>query len=161
MATRQIFDSSAMVAVDKKGRLALPLDYRRTIEANHGPREVSIADHVSLPCLVGTDRAWLRELSARIDDRQQAALNAGEAVDEGELAAALDNFEHPGFDEAGRFQLPTFLAAHAKIADLAYFRATSHGFQIWNPTVLVGEAKLPERLRAKIRWELEQRGVKA
>ena len=41
---------------------------------------------------------------------QQAALNAGEAVDEGELAAALDNFEHPGFDEAGAI-------GHARLPD--------------------------------------------
>jgi MraZ protein len=46
-----------------------------------------------------------------------------------------------------------------QISDLALFRGTGETFQIWNPDLLLKDARIPEDLKDIARFRLEERGA--
>ena len=46
-----------------------------------------------------------------------------------------------------------------QIGDLALFLGTGETFQIWNPDLLLKDARIPEDLKDIARFRLEERGA--
>jgi MraZ protein len=55
--------------------------------------------------------------------------------------------------------LPPMMRRKGQFADLALFLGTGETFQIWNPQLLLDDARIPEDLKDIARFRLEERGA--
>lgn len=160
MAKIELIGGHALAPVDAKGRVALPLDFRRAIEANSGGRGVIIARHDHDDCLSGYDKGWLEEYHARIDRREQAQTEAGEAIDYNVKRRFMGGGLAVSYDDSGRFILPEYHRSRAKIDGLAFFFGWGRTFDIWDPATLIAAKGADPVMRDICDFELERRGAK-
>lgn len=160
VATRAIFKGFALNPVDAKGRVAIPLPFRKQIEANSGERSVVVSRHPERPCLTAYDESWSQELYARIDRRQQAQADAGQPIDDDILRTLMTNAESATYDDSGRFILPPYFREAAGIKGLAFFAGNAATFEIWNPETLIASPEISQLTRDTCRWHLDNRGAK-
>ena len=137
------FTGRALNAVDAKGRVSLPANFRLTIERKlqrvtpadgvAPAKAVMIGPHERYAALHAFDAPYLDRLQVELEKRV-ADLPAAEqlAALEDELGA-FSTVEEVGFDGNGRMVLPAGLRRRAAIGELAYFRAAATTFQIWDP----------------------------
>ena len=155
---RDLYQSYFLQAVDRKGRVAIPVGLRAAIESNSNERVLLIGDHDSGKCMVGYDRAWSRLLKARVDKEIEDARVAGAPIDRSD--AGLHNFgnvDAVAFDEAGRFLMPEYVMDRARIDDLAFFVGMGDTFQIWSPKVLLASDEVREGTRDRCDWLMKKR----
>lgn len=158
MADRELYEGFALQAVDAKGRVAIPADLRTALDKNSAAKTVLVARHDKDPCLSVRDPEWSREKHARIDRRQEAALDEGKPVDTA-AKRRMALVEKASYDGSGRFVLPPYFRQKAKIADWAFFVGTGDEFEIWAPEVLLATPDLDEDLRDACEYCCMQRGV--
>ena len=69
--------------------------------------------------------------------------------------------EEVPYDSSGRIVFPPMMRRKGKLEDLALFLGAGETFQVWNPTQLLGDARVPEDLKDIARFRLEERGLSA
>ena len=138
------FTGRALNAVDAKGRVSLPANFRLTIErklqrvatpdGTPAPKAIHMGPHERFPALQAFDATYLDRLEAELEKRV-AELPAADrlAALEEEYSGAFSTVEEVSFDSNGRMVLPAGLRRRAGIGELAYFRAAASTFQIWDP----------------------------
>lgn len=136
VSNRDLFHGFSLQSVDDKGRVAIPADLRETLDANSAAKQVLIARHPSLPCLVCYDAGWAQELNERLNNLARAAKAEGRPFDEAAERRAL-RAEKATYDANGRFVIPSFERDRAGIGKWAFFVGDSDTFQIWSPEQLI------------------------
>ena len=154
MTITDLFRGRAMNAVDAKGRVTLPLDFRATVqcryrravhetgydpalgEPDERPRAGKVASLVKdpgRPCLIGYDDAYASAYLERIDLRHadKSGLERERAIrrDQGFFGASQD----VAWDGVGRIVLTPRMRAQAGIGGFAYFFARGQTFELWDP----------------------------
>ena len=147
MTETGLYIGSALQGVDRKGRVAIPADFRATIEKNSATRTVMVAFHPTLPCLRGFDSQWAA--NAEADFRRRLLAGADAQAIAAEREAAFGEVEQAPFDPSGRFILPDFFRGEAEIDDRAFFIGGGPTFNIWAPALLMTHASIPDRVRRR------------
>jgi MraZ protein len=158
VADRELYRGFALQAVDEKGRVAIPSDLRTALDKNSPAKQVIVAKHDREPCIAVRDTEWDRERHARVDRRQEAALDDGKSVDFS-AKRRMSIVETAPYDGSGRFVLPPYFRQKAKIGKWALFVGASDEFEIWAPEVLLAQPDLDEELRDLCEYLCAQRGV--
>ena len=65
--------------------------------------------------------------------------------------------EEVPYDSSGRILMPPMMRRKGEIGDLALFLGTGETFQIWNPELLLKDARIPDDLKDIARFRLEER----
>jgi MraZ protein len=160
VSERGLFRGRGLQAIDGKGRLAIPASLRAVIERNSDERTIVIDRHVTVPCLVGYDRDWAALLHDRIERDQERTLLAGGTVDrDADFRNAFATAEDMPFDTSGRFILPAFHRAKARLGELAMFIGLGNTFEIWDPATLIAAPGIADDLKDMVRFDLDARGV--
>lgn len=132
----ELYEGFALQAVDEKGRVAIPADLRAAVERNSDIRQVVVGRHPHDPCLSVHDLSWSHEKHSRIDNPESSPFDG-----DGEAARikrrAFGAVERAPFDASGRFVIPPFFRAKAKIGKWAFFTASGETFDVWSPEVLM------------------------
>jgi MraZ protein len=160
VAARELFEGFALQAVDPKGRVAIPADFRNAIERNAEGRQVVVGLHPFDPCLSAYDTAWSKEQYARLDRKEQLAEERGVDVDPRAKRRAFGQVEKAPFDESGRFVIPPFFKMKAGIDRWALFYGSGETFDIWSPEKLMADANADPALREICEFLCAQKGVK-
>ena len=125
-----LFFDTFLNKLDAKGRVSVPATFRAALNGQsfHGVLAMPSLKYSAIQC-AGID--WMEELGRKVN---QADFLSDEHDD---LTAALfgDTKQLP-FDGEGRVVLPSSLAAHACIADIAAFVGRGPFFEIWHPKTL-------------------------
>jgi MraZ protein len=167
------FEGYALNAVDAKGRVSVPSDFRDLIanrcrtfapgdaSISETSLSMSLADEEDRPRLMVYDAVGVRRLASELRaglvdlpaaERRKALAEVGGD----EMARAKANF-----DSVGRLVLPEMLRDFAEIEGLALFWGNIEFFEIWNPLkALEAWADKPNRLRT-VRYLLKQKGIAA
>jgi len=159
VANRDIFEGFALQAVDEKGRVAIPADLRAALERNSDVRQIVLGRHAQAPCLQAHDLSWSQEKYSRIDRREQAALDAGDAPPAAAKRSAFGQVERVPFDASGRFVLPPFFRMKAKIGKWAFFSGAGETFEIWAPEVILNDPESDPDLRELVEFLCQSRGA--
>lgn len=142
-----IYIGSVVQGVDRKGRVAIPADFRAAIEANSSARIVMVTFHNRLPCLRGFDAQWALDTETGFRQR----LAAGE--DEDQIARERESIfgepEQAQFDPSGRFNLSEFLRSEMGITDRALFTGAGNTFNIWSPERFIAHPETTDRMRRR------------
>ena len=157
---RDLYQGYALQAVDRKGRVAIPVRLRDALLNNAAERVLMIGDETGLPCMVAYDRPWAKLLKARLEGDYTIARDRGEPV--ARQHDALQNFtniDEVAFDEAGRFILPSYVIEAVGLDDYAFFAGVGDTFHIWNPQTLLNADGVPEGTRKRCAFALKERGV--
>lgn len=147
MTDSGIYIGSVLQSVDRKGRVAIPADFRAAIEANSAAKIVMVAFHDRLPCLRAFDALWARDTEA--DFRKRLADGADPAKIAAEREAIFGEVEQAQFDPSGRFNLSDFLRQEVGITDRAMFMGAGNTFNIWSPQVLIEHPETTDRVRRR------------
>ncbi len=118
-------------AIDEKGRISLPAEFRRILEES-SEQSVVITNYISdgARCLEGFSAgAWLDfERKLRSKSRFSAKLQKLENF-------YLSRAAECSVDGSGRVLLPQYLRLYAGIEREATFTSSIHGFRIWDKRV--------------------------
>jgi len=69
--------------------------------------------------------------------------------------------EEVPYDPSGRIVLPPMMRRKGELLELALFLGAGETFQIWNPTLFLKDARIPEDMKDIARFRLEEKGLKA
>ena len=181
MAISELFRGRALNAVDAKGRVSLPADfrgviqsrYRRSVhESGYDPaaggadeksragKAVSLVKDPERPCLVGYDEVFATDYLAKIKERHadKAGVERERAIrrDQGYFGTSED----VAWDVNGRIVLSPRLRARVGIDGLVYFFARGETFELWNPATFYAAHKDDEPDSAEeCRLDCEERGI--
>lgn len=163
MDVDDFFQGSALNAVDAKGRLAVPAFVRNVIERRSDARAIVIGAHEVLPCLTAYGRGYARNLYSEMERRRLVEEEKGGSVDDHYARAhrLFGMVEDVPYDPSGRIVLPPMMRRKGELQELALFLGTGETFQIWNPKLLLKDARIPEDLKDITRFRLEEKGLKA
>lgn len=150
MSNRELFHGSTLQSVDDKGRVAIPVDLRETLDANSPAKQVLVARHPTLPCLVCYDTEWAKTLNDQLNERRHRAKLDDLPFDEAAERRVLRT-EKAGYDGNGRFVLPGFERERAGIGKWAFFVGDNDSFQIWAPDKLLAADIDDEDLKDRCR----------
>ncbi len=162
------FLGNALNAVDAKGRVSLPSDFRAVIERRAraaaatgnvlDAKTVSIGEHEKHGCLQAFDATYAAALFRQLQQRVADAEDQMAALDDAQ-ADAFGAMLPVSFDSAGRMVLSAQLRATAGIRDLAFFVGSGQTFQIWNPERYLEEQADKARVCRTLRFLLSERGI--
>jgi MraZ protein len=155
----ELFEGFALQAVDEKGRVAIPADLRAAVERNSDIRQVVVGRHPHDPCLSVHDLSWSHEKHSRIDDPQSSPFD-GDGEASRVKRRAFGAVERAPFDASGRFVIPPFFRAKARIGKWAFFTASGETFDVWSPEVLMANGDSEnEDIREICEFLCQQKGV--
>jgi MraZ protein len=161
VALEHLFQGSALNGVDAKGRVSVPAFLRTVIERRGDSRTIVLAKHELFPCLSAYDPAY----AALKHQKIERLLEKNEQDDGAQLAYSQSNLmafaisEEVPYDSTGRILLPAMMRRKGGIADHALFLGVGETFQIWSPTTLLEDDRIPEDLKDVCRYRLEERGL--
>ena len=161
VALEHLFQGSALNAVDGKGRVSVPAFLRGVIERRGDARTIVLAAHEAFPCLAAYDPAYAAMKHSKLErllEKEETSADAQLDYQQRNLMAFAATEEVP-YDSSGRIVLPPMMRRKGKIEDLALFLGTGETFQIWNPQLLLDDARIPEDLKDIARFRLEERGA--
>jgi MraZ protein len=161
LALEHLFQGSALNAVDAKGRVSIPAFLRSVIERRGDARTITLAKHESFHCLSAYDPAYaaLKHLKLeRLLEKEETNADAQLEYQQRNLMAFAATEEVP-YDSSGRIVLPPMMRRKGGIEEVALFLGTGETFQIWNPRLLLKDARIPEDLKDICRYRLEERGL--
>ena len=161
MALEHLFQGSALNAVDAKGRVSIPAFLRSVVERRGDARTIVLAKHDSFPCLSAYDPAYAALMHGKLErllEKQETSPEAQLEYQQRNLMAFGATEEVP-YDSSGRILFPPMMRRKGGIEELALFLGAGETFQIWNPTVLLGDARVPGDLKDIVRFRLEERGI--
>ena len=123
----ELFLSTYVNKVDRKGRVSVPATFRSTLATNREPNLVVAFPSHRLPALECTGSDRMSEMQGRIESLEQFS-------DEYENLSLLFADSVPlTMDPEGRVILPGNLKEHAEITDEVAFVGLGARFQLWNP----------------------------
>ena len=163
MALEHLFQGSALNAVDAKGRVSIPAFLRTVIERRGDARTIVLAKHETFPCLAAYDPAYAALKHAKIErllEKEETSADAELEYQQRNLMAFGASEEVP-YDSSGRIVFPPMMRRKGKIEDLALFLGAGETFQVWNPTLFLADARIPEDIKEIARFRLEERGLDA
>ena len=163
MALEHLFQGSALNAVDAKGRVSVPAFLRAVIERRGDARTIVLAKHDAFPALSAYDPAYAALKHSKIERllEKQETDPAAELEYARRTMMAFGATEEVPYDSSGRVVIPPMMRAKGQIGELALFLGTGETFQIWNPTLFLGDARIPEDMKDIARFRLEERGLSA
>lgn len=152
-----LFNGSALIAVDAKGRLSVPSFIRGVVERRSDAKAIVIGMHEASPCLNCYDRGYARILYAENERRRLAEEAADPTAHHARARRTFGLTEEALYDTSGRMIVPAMMRRKGGIEDLALFVGTGGTFEIWNPKLALesGDADLAD-LTA---WRLEEKGI--
>ena len=160
MALEHLFQGSALNGVDAKGRVSVPAFLRQVIERRGDTRTIVLAKHEHFPALSAYDPAYAAQKHVKLErllEKEETAPDAELAYQRRTLMAFGASEEVP-YDSSGRIVLPPMMRRKGGIKDLALFIGAGETFHIWNPTLFLADANVPEDLKDIARFRLEERG---
>lgn len=162
MSDRRRFSGSAVTGVDPKGRVAIPAGLRATLDHNGAASQVTIALSESGTSLIGFDPDFLDIRAGKLEARDDARLDAGEAVDANVARLAVGMTETATFDASGRFVPPAFYAMKAKLekGSPLFFQGVGGYFEIWNMDVLEADPSVHAQVKELARFQRDQWSAK-
>jgi len=123
----ELFISTFVNKVDRKGRVSVPATFRSTLSLHRQPNLVIAFPSVRLPALECTGSDRMAEMQERIETLEQFS-------EEYENLSLLFADAHPlAMDGEGRVILPEQLKEHAHITDDVAFVGLGAMFQLWDP----------------------------
>lgn len=155
----ELYEGFALQAVDEKGRVAIPANLRAAVERNSDVRQVVVGRHPHDPCLSVHDLSWSHEKHSRIDNAEASPFD-GDGGEARIKRRAFGAVERAPFDASGRFVIPPFFRAKAKIGKWAFFTASGETFDVWSPEVLMANSDAEnEDIREICEFLCQQKGV--
>jgi len=161
VALEHLFQGSALNAVDAKGRVSIPASLRSVIERRGDARTIVLAKHEAFPCLTAYDPAYAALLHSkleRLNEKEETGADAAIEYQQRNLMAFAATEEVP-YDSSGRILFPPMMRMKGQIGDLALFLGTGETFQVWNPELLLKDARIPDDLKDIARFRLNERGA--
>jgi MraZ protein len=155
-----LFNGSALNAVDAKGRVSVPAQFRQKIEARSGTKTIIIGAHDVETCLTCYDETYSRHLYQDGERRRLIEEERGGSDAAAHYARARRTFgfnEEVGFDPSGRMVLPPMMRRKGEIEDLALFVGVGGTFEIWNPRLALKSRDVD--LRDLAAFRLEEKGI--
>ena len=123
----ELFLSTYVNKVDRKGRVSVPATFRSTLATNREPNVIVLFPSNRMPTLDGAGSNYVEEMKDRLEAFDQFS-------DEHENLSLLFAEAHPlTMDGEGRIVLPEPLKEHAHIATDVAFVGLGSMFQIWEP----------------------------
>ncbi len=158
------YSGTNFAAIDGKGRVAVPSQFRNNVPLNaDGQRVLWVGFHEKLPCLVAYGHDQYDRLSDEIERDRAAALARNLDFDEDEAFKQRFSYtEAYTLDDSGRF-LPNFTARdRVGEAGATAFVGSGRRFEIWwLPTLAGCAAADPVLQRLAANWaETKGRGRK-
>lgn len=147
MEIDDLFQGSALNAVDAKGRLSVPAFVRSAIELTSKDRTIVLAAHEVAPCIVAYGPDYSRRLRAELEERRRREEERGTGSRESHYSSrrrAFGTVEIATYDPSGRILMPQKMRRRGRIEDLALFIGIGDVVEIWNPRVAMeqGDAEL-------------------
>ena len=140
----QLFLSSYLNKVDKKGRVSVPANFRAVLTPQSFAGIIAYNSFVN-PCIEASGYDRLEQLSNAID-----RLDPFSAEHDAFATAILGGSVQMPFDGEGRIILPEELIAYAKLSEQACFVGKGKTFEIWNPELYTTyAAKAREHAKAQ------------
>jgi MraZ protein len=123
----ELFLSTYLNKVDRKGRVSVPATFRSTLAIHREPSLVVLFPSFRLPALDGSGSNYVEEMNDRLETLDQFS-------DEHENLSQLFAEAHPlTMDGEGRIVLPEILKEHANITTDVTFVGLGAMFQMWEP----------------------------
>lgn len=123
----ELFISTYVNKVDRKGRVSVPATFRSTLAANRQPNLLIAFPSIRAPAVECTGSDRMEEMQERIESLEQFS-------EEYENLTQLFADAHPlTIDPEGRVILPERIKSHADIAGDVAFVGLGAMFQLWNP----------------------------
>ena len=163
VALEHLFQGSALNAVDAKGRVSVPAFLRQVIERRGDSRTIVLAKHDQFQALSAYDPGYAAARHAKLErllEKEETNPDAELEYQRRNLMAFAATEETP-YDSSGRIVLPPMMRRKGAIEELALFLGTGETFQIWNPKLFLGDARIPEDMKDIARFRLEERGLGA
>ncbi len=157
MELEDLFNGSALIAVDAKGRLSVPAFVRGVVERRSEAKAIVIGVQDGATCLNCYDRGYQRILYAENERKRLLEEAANPAAANARNRRTFGLTEEAVYDTSGRMIVPAMMRRKGQIEDLALFVGTGGTFEIWNPRLALesGDADLAD-LAA---WRLEEKGI--
>ena len=123
----ELFLSTYVNKVDRKGRVSVPATFRSTLATNRQPNLLISFPSIRVPAVECTGSDRIEEMQDRIESLEQFS-------EEYENLTQLFADAHPlTMDGEGRVILPERLKQHAQITDDVAFVGLGAMFQLWDP----------------------------
>ena len=123
----EMFLSTYVNKVDRKGRVSVPATFRSTLATNRQPNLLIAFPSMRVPAVECTGSDRIEEMQDRIETLEQFS-------EEYENLTQLFADSHPlTMDGEGRVILPERLKQHAQITDDVAFVGLGAMFQLWDP----------------------------
>jgi MraZ protein len=123
----EMFLSTYVNKVDRKGRVSVPATFRSTLATNRQPNLLIAFPSMRAPAVECTGSDRIEEMQDRIESLEQFS-------EEYENLTQLFADAHPlTMDGEGRVILPERLKQHAQITDDVAFVGLGAMFQLWDP----------------------------
>ena len=154
---RELYVGSALQAVDKKGRVAIPGDLRATLDALSDEPIFHLGKHPKLDCLIGQDIAYTLNHGEKIAQRLDRALDEGREIDPAAMRNLHGSLERTKYDDSARFVLSPYLRHRGQIGDWAFFIGSGFTFEVWAPELLLASDAVDEEFKERCRFSMAQR----
>ena len=123
----ELFLSTYVNKVDRKGRVSVPATFRSTLATNRQPNLLIAFPSIRAPAVECTGSDRMEEMQERIESLEQFS-------EEYENLTQLFADAHPlTIDPEGRVILPERIKSHADITGDVAFVGLGAMFQLWNP----------------------------
>ena len=123
----ELFLSTFVNKVDRKGRVSVPATFRSTLATHRHPNQVVLIPSFKYPAIDGTGSDHLSEMMEGLNTLDQYSDRRDD------LALAFADATPLQIDGEGRIVLPDELKDHAHIADEVAFVGLGTMFQMWEP----------------------------
>jgi MraZ protein len=123
----ELFLSTFVNKVDRKGRVSVPATFRSTLATHRHPNQVVLMPSFKYEALDGTGSDHLTEMMEGLNTLDQYSDRRDD------LALVFAESRALQIDSEGRIVLPEDLKEHASIADEVSFVGLGTMFQLWEP----------------------------
>ena len=123
----ELFLSTYVNKVDRKGRVSVPATFRSTLETNRNPNLLILFPSFRVPALDGAGSDRMIEIENRVESVEQFSEEYENLTQLFADAVALT------IDGEGRIVLPESLKEHAHLTSDVAFVGLGAMFQIWEP----------------------------
>ena len=172
MEITDLFSGGHLNAVDAKGRVSLPSQFRSRIAARakkaalagqdiENPKMLRVGRHERYTALEAYDDTYMGQLMKDLEARVAAMPDDVDKFERLEDLRfdALTGTSEVTYDDAGRMVLPAGLRTSAGITDLAFFMGGGPTIQIWDPKRLLVERASSPRVIQALQSALREKGI--
>lgn len=123
----ELFLSTFMNKVDRKGRVSVPATFRSTLATHRHPNQVVLIPSFKYEAIDGTGSDHLQEMMEGLNTLDQYSDRRDD------LSLVFAESSPLQIDGEGRIVLPEELKEHAHISDVVAFVGLGTMFQMWEP----------------------------